>query len=100
MRGLIWNYRGVGKKGMATRLSDMISDHSLDFLGLQETMNKNFSPKCLRRIDPFGSFHWNWIPSAGKTGGILYGVRCDKLDIIYCIKGCRCQNQRISGRGS
>ena len=87
MRGLIWNCRGVGKKGMATCLSDMISDHSLDFLGLQETMKKNFSPKCLRRIDPFGSFHWNWIPSVLKSGGILCGVRCDKLDIISCVKG-------------
>ena len=72
---------------MATCLSDMISDHSLDFLGLQETMKKDFLPKCLRRIDPFSIFHWNWIPSVGKSGGILCGVRRDNLEIISCHKG-------------
>ena len=72
---------------MATCLSDMISDHSLDFLGLQETMKKDFSSKCLRRIDPFDIFQWNWIPSVGKSGGILCGVRSDKLEIISCAKG-------------
>ena len=81
MRGLIWNCRGVGKKGMATCLSDMISDHSLDFIGLQETMKEHFTPKCIRRIDPFGLFHWEWIPSVGKSGGILSGVRHDTLDV-------------------
>uniref|UniRef100_A0A452YB53 Endonuclease/exonuclease/phosphatase domain-containing protein n=1 Tax=Aegilops tauschii subsp. strangulata TaxID=200361 RepID=A0A452YB53_AEGTS len=81
MRGLIWNCRGVGKKGMATCLSDLISDHSLDFLGLQETMKKNFSPKCLRKIDPFSIFEWVWIPSCGKSGGIIAGARKDNLDL-------------------
>uniref|UniRef100_A0A453GN59 Endonuclease/exonuclease/phosphatase domain-containing protein n=1 Tax=Aegilops tauschii subsp. strangulata TaxID=200361 RepID=A0A453GN59_AEGTS len=82
MRGLIWNYRGVGKKGMATCLSDLISDYSLDFLGLQETMKKDFFPKCLRRIDPFNLFKWNWVPSEGKSGGILCGVRQDTLEVV------------------
>uniref|UniRef100_A0A453KDR9 Endonuclease/exonuclease/phosphatase domain-containing protein n=1 Tax=Aegilops tauschii subsp. strangulata TaxID=200361 RepID=A0A453KDR9_AEGTS len=82
MKGVIWNCRGVGKKGMATCLSDMISDHSVDFLGLQETMKKNFSPGCLRKIDPFSIFSWNWTPSVGKSGGILCGIRNDNLDIV------------------
>ena len=86
MRGLIWNCRGVGKKGMATCLSDMISDHSLDFIGLQETMKEHFTPKCIRRIDPFGLFHWEWFPSVGKSGGILGGVRQDTMEIISCTK--------------
>jgi hypothetical protein len=87
MRGLIWNCRGAGKKGMATCLSDLISDHSLDFLGLQETMKKNFSPNCLRRIDPFDIFNGEWIPSVGKYGGILVGARRDNLEIISRKKG-------------
>uniref|UniRef100_A0A452YKI6 Endonuclease/exonuclease/phosphatase domain-containing protein n=1 Tax=Aegilops tauschii subsp. strangulata TaxID=200361 RepID=A0A452YKI6_AEGTS len=82
MRGLIWNCRGVGKKGMATCLSDLISDHSLDFLGLQETMKKDFSSKCLRRIDPFNLFKWIWVPSEGKSGGIMCGLRQDTLEVV------------------
>uniref|UniRef100_A0A453D9N2 Endonuclease/exonuclease/phosphatase domain-containing protein n=1 Tax=Aegilops tauschii subsp. strangulata TaxID=200361 RepID=A0A453D9N2_AEGTS len=85
MRGLIWNCRGVGKRGMATCLSDLTSDHSLDFLGLQETMKRDFTPKCLGRIDPFDLFRWNWVPSVpseGKSGGILCGVRQDTLELV------------------
>ena len=72
---------------MATCLSDLISDHSLDFLGLQETMKKDFTQKCLRRIDPFNLFKWNWIPSEAKSGGILCGVRQDTLELVACNKG-------------
>uniref|UniRef100_A0A8I6X100 Endonuclease/exonuclease/phosphatase domain-containing protein n=1 Tax=Hordeum vulgare subsp. vulgare TaxID=112509 RepID=A0A8I6X100_HORVV len=72
MRGLIWNCQGVGKKGMATCLTDLIRDHSLDFLRLQETMKKDFSPKCLRRLDPFDLFKWEWIPSRGISGASMW----------------------------
>uniref|UniRef100_A0A453F380 Endonuclease/exonuclease/phosphatase domain-containing protein n=1 Tax=Aegilops tauschii subsp. strangulata TaxID=200361 RepID=A0A453F380_AEGTS len=82
MSGLIWNCRGVGKKGMATCLSDIISDHSIDFLGLHETLKKDFSPKLLRRLDPFSSFHWEWIPAIGKSGGILCGIRNSNLELL------------------
>ena len=33
--------RGAGKKGTSTCLTEIISDHDLDFIGLQETMKKN-----------------------------------------------------------
>ena len=87
MISLFWNCRGAGKRGRATCFSDIIKDHSLDFVGVQETKKNTFEPKYLRRIDPFGSFQWNWIPSVGKSGGILCGVRSDKLEIIFCVKG-------------
>lgn len=41
MLGLFWNCRGVGKRGMATCIVDLIKDHILDLLGLQETIKKN-----------------------------------------------------------
>uniref|UniRef100_A0A8R7QH09 Endonuclease/exonuclease/phosphatase domain-containing protein n=1 Tax=Triticum urartu TaxID=4572 RepID=A0A8R7QH09_TRIUA len=50
-------------------------------------MKKKFTPGRLRKIDPFSIFSWNWIPSVGKSGGILCGVRNDNLDIISCDKG-------------
>jgi hypothetical protein len=78
MRGLIWNCRGVGKKGMAACLSDLI---------LQETLKKDFSPNLIRRIDPFGNFHWEWVPAVGRSGGILCGIRTNTLEVLGCIKG-------------
>uniref|UniRef100_A0A453DF18 Endonuclease/exonuclease/phosphatase domain-containing protein n=1 Tax=Aegilops tauschii subsp. strangulata TaxID=200361 RepID=A0A453DF18_AEGTS len=82
MRGLIWNCRGVGKRGMATCLSDIISDHSIDFLGLQETLKRDFSPKLIRKFDPFGIFHWEWVPAVGRSGGILCGIRINNLELL------------------
>lgn len=67
---------------MTTCFADIIKDHSLDFLGIQETKKKNFTPKLLRKIDPLDKFNWNWIPSIGKSGGILCGTRRETLEII------------------
>jgi hypothetical protein len=82
-----WNCRGAGKKGMTTCFSDIIKDHSLDFLGIQETKKKNFDPKYLRRVDPFDRFSWNFIPSVGKSGGILCGVKKETLEVVSWIAG-------------
>ena len=81
MIGLFWNCRGVGKKGMATCLSDLIREYCLDFIGIQETMKKDFSSKFSRKIDPGECFCWIWIPSVGKSGGILCGTKNDTFDI-------------------
>lgn len=87
MNGIFWNCRGAGKRGMTTCFSDLIKDHSLDFIGLQETMKKKVSPKFIRKIDPFDRFNWNWLPSIGKSGGILCGVKKETLEIISWVAG-------------
>jgi hypothetical protein len=32
-----------------------------------------------RKIDPGNNFFWKWVPSVGKSGGILCGVKNDSL---------------------
>ena len=81
MINLFWNYRGVGKRGMATCILDLIRDYGLDFVGIQETMKKDFSSKFLRKIDPGQYFDWRWIPSLGKSGGILCGTKEDTFEV-------------------
>jgi hypothetical protein len=56
MIGLIWNCRGVSKKGMATKVKDLYFDYNADFIGLQETMRKNTLIKFFRLIDPQNMF--------------------------------------------
>jgi hypothetical protein len=55
----IWNIWGAGKKGFSSCLMDFMVDNKLDFIGLQETMKKEYKPSFFRRIDPgkkkFGS---------------------------------------------
>lgn len=82
MNGIFWNYRGAGKSGMTTCFSDLIKEHSLDFLCLQETMKKKFPSSFFRKIDPYNTFDWNWIPSASKSGGLFCGVKKEKLEVV------------------
>src|SRR4051812_26671941 len=87
MKGIFWNCRGAGKSGMTSCLYHLINDHSLDFLGIQETMKKKFLPKYFRRVDPFDRFHWEWIPARGRSGGILCGVNKDNLSVVKTVEG-------------
>ena len=82
MNGLFWNCRGAGKKGMTTCLSVFIRDHSLDFLCLQETKKSKITPSFLRKIDAYNTFEWNWVPSLGKSGGMLCGVKKSRLEVV------------------
>jgi exonuclease III len=82
MIGLIWNCRGVAKKGMATKVKDLCIEYKIDFIGLQETMRKKYSDKFFRLIDPHQQFAWHWLPSKGKSGGILCGIKNENFDIV------------------
>ena len=72
---------------MGTYISDLVRDFKLDFIGIQETMKKYFSPKFLRKIDSREAFSWKWIPSEGKSGGILGGFRSNVFDLVNYVEG-------------
>jgi hypothetical protein len=61
----------VGKKGMGIFLADLIKDQQLDFIRLQETIKKDYSPAFFRKIDSHGNFAWKWINSIGRSGVIF-----------------------------
>jgi hypothetical protein len=42
---------------------------------------QDFSEACLRGIDPQKKFMWDWVPSKGKSGGILSGLSSDRFDV-------------------
>jgi len=55
MIGILWNCRGVSKKGMAGMLKELLSNYDVDFIGLQETMRKHYPDSFFRKID-YGNF--------------------------------------------
>lgn len=79
MIGLFWNCRGVGKKGF------MCLPWRASYI--QETMKSSFSDAFFRGIDPWNQFSWNWLPSKGRSGGILGGVRTDRIEILQWFQG-------------
>ena len=87
MIGLFWNCRWVSKKGMSVIVKDILADNVVDFVGLQETMKKTYSDAFFRKIDTSKKYAWHWIPSEGKSGGILCGVNLEKFDVIHFSEG-------------
>src|ERR1041384_6383918 len=71
---------------MVTCLSHMIKDHSLDIICLQETHKKKYTYSFMRRLDSYKNFVWEFIPSIGKSGGIMCGVRQSKFDITSWVR--------------
>ena len=81
MKGLIWNCRGIKKKGVSSFLQNLIREHRFQFIGLQETMQPNIDDQFLKYIDPLQSYLWKWTPSNGRSGGILIGINIDRFDV-------------------
>ena len=81
INGLIWNCRGLTKKGVSTFLKDLISQNRFHFVGLQETMIKDCEEKVLRKFDSNKDYLWLYNPSKGKSGGILVGARNEFYDV-------------------
>jgi hypothetical protein len=69
---------------LATYIRDLIRNNNLDFVCFQETMVKDLSKACLRGVDPGKDYLWDQIPTKGKSGGIVTGIKLDSFDV-----GCR-----------
>lgn len=81
MIGLIWNCRGLGKKGISSHLAGLLKDRQVDFVGIQETMKKDFLARFFKRFDWQGKFQWHWLPSVGKSVEILGGVNSERFQV-------------------
>ncbi|KAG2605021.1 hypothetical protein PVAP13_4NG076519 [Panicum virgatum] len=79
MRFLVWNVRGLGKPARRRQIREYIWQENIDVVGLQETIKEDFSPQLLQEIDGGLKFVWHWVPSRGRSGGILMGSRVTSL---------------------
>jgi hypothetical protein len=64
---------------MASKVKDLYTELKVDLIGLQETMRSKYSDKFFRTIDPFKSYAWHWLPSNGRSGGLLCGIKKEKI---------------------
>ena len=56
MKSLIWNCRGIKKKGVSSFLRNLIMEHKFDIIGLQETMQAEIDNAILRKFDPLQNY--------------------------------------------
>jgi exonuclease III len=59
MKGIIWNCRGIRKKGLSSFLRDLIMERDFDFICFQETILQDFPDSYLRSIDPNKCYLWD-----------------------------------------
>ena len=91
MRFLFWNVRGLGKDSRRRQVKEFIEQHNLGVVGLQETIRDSFDDIELRELVGNRDFSWKWLPTQGRSGGILMGVDQSVLEmkdaniLSYCI---------------
>jgi hypothetical protein len=69
------------KKGVASFLKKLILDHNFHFICLQENMQVELDDQIPRKFDINQSYLWKWIPSKGRSGGIVVGINVRFMDV-------------------
>ena len=75
MRVLFYNIRGFGRAGRRTLIKNLLREHRIDIVCLQETIKQDFTDVELQSLEIGEKFFWCWLPASGHSGGILLGLR-------------------------
>lgn len=78
---LNWNCRGINSSRTRHLLKDLIIDNKVDLVAIQETKKEEFNNRCLQEIS-YRTDKWIWLPSLGRSGGILVGWDSNKIKEI------------------
>jgi mRNA deadenylase 3'-5' endonuclease subunit Ccr4 len=62
-------------------IRDVLYDHSIDLVGLQEIKKETFRDRTLKALSKTIN-DWIILPSEGKSGGILVGYNTDKFKLL------------------
>lgn len=74
----IWGLNACRKQSI---LADLIKQHSVDILAIQETKMEDFT-HCILKSISIQLDTWFWLPYVGRSGGILFG--CDSV-LVYVV---------------
>lgn len=71
MKIVSFNVRGLGGRVKKRELKKLVNREKLDMMCIQETKLENISQRTCRAIWAGDDFEWCFLPSAGRSGGIL-----------------------------
>lgn len=80
---LNWNVRGINSSRKRAILKDLLVQHKIDIVLLQETKREHFSSRILKSISSSLDI-WHWVPYVGRSGGILFGGDSTKIKVLSC----------------
>lgn len=78
---LNWNIRGLNSHKKQQILHDLLIKEHIDIVMIQESKKDNFSNRCLRKLSNRIDI-WHWVPSRGRSGGILFGGDSNKIKLL------------------
>ncbi|KAL9999607.1 putative RNA-directed DNA polymerase [Helianthus debilis subsp. tardiflorus] len=65
------NIRGLGFSGKADWIRGLRVHHEVSFIMLQESQHNSLDSVDIGRFWEFGDFQFDWVPSAGRSGGLI-----------------------------
>lgn len=82
-----FNIRGLGGALKKKKIKELIRNHGVDFMAIQETKLENVSPELCYNL--WGSINCNWVflPSKGNSGGILSLWNKSSSKLIFSFSG-------------
>ncbi|MCH98940.1 endonuclease/exonuclease/phosphatase family protein [Trifolium medium] len=82
-----FNIRGIGGALKRRRIRDMVRVQKIDFLALQETKLEIIPDSVCYKIWGSQDCEWVYLPSVGRSGGILSIWRKSNNSLIFSFKG-------------
>ena len=87
MRVLFFNIRGFGRSGRRTLIKDLLRNHKIDIVCLQETIKQDFTDFELQGLEVGEKIYWCWLPAVGHSGGMLLGLRDSVFEVESTDRG-------------
>ena len=87
MRILFFNIRGFGHVGRRTLIKNLLREHQIDIVCLQETIKQDFTDLELQSLEVGEKFFWCWLPAMGHSGGILMFLRDSAFEVESTDRG-------------
>lgn len=84
---LTFNVRGLGGRSKRNKLRDLVREHKVDFLAIQETKMEEITHNLCYSIWGNEDCSWEFLPSEGNSGGILSIWRKSLSKVHYTFSG-------------
>jgi hypothetical protein len=84
---LSYNICGLGGRVKKRRIRDLVRDHKVDFLAIQETKLESITEKLCHSLWISIDCDWAYLPSEGVSGGILSIWGKNNSTLIFSFMG-------------
>lgn len=78
-----FNIRGLGGRQKKNKIRELVRDHKVDFIALQETKMEEITARLCFNLWRSEDCCWEFLPSEGNSGGLLSIWRKSSSTVNY-----------------